>query len=95
MRLGLLAVFPVPIVGVGDGCDRRQTKMLEEESLAELFKAIEKKTGAYSRDHLTHAENCIEHMSQCAQEIRKRLQEWNEKFPYLASWRLIKEILGE
>jgi hypothetical protein len=63
-------------------------------TLADLLKEIEEKRGAYSMDHMKHAENCIEHMSQCAKEIRKKLQEWNEKFPYLASWRLIKEILG-
>jgi len=25
--------------------------------------------------------------------FKKDLQEWNKKFPYLASWRLIKQIL--
>ena len=49
-------------------------KMFEEMTLAELLKEIEEKRGPYNRDPLTHAQNCIEHMSLCAKELRKRLE---------------------
>lgn len=42
----------------------------EEQTLTELFTEIEKKMGAYSRDHLTHATNVINNMSKCGKEIR-------------------------
>lgn len=42
----------------------------QEKTLGELFEVIEKKLGAYSRDHLTHASNVINNMSECGQKIR-------------------------
>lgn len=47
---------------------------LNEMSLDELLKEIENKKGPYSRDVLTHAENVIEYASECAKEIRIRLE---------------------
>lgn len=46
---------------------------IKEMTLDELLKDIETKKGPYSRDQLTHAENVIEHASECAKEIRNRL----------------------
>jgi hypothetical protein len=48
---------------------------MDERTFDELLKDIEEKKGPYSQDHLTHAENVIEHASECAKEIRKRLQQ--------------------
>lgn len=45
----------------------------EEETLDELLSAIEKKLGAYSRDHLTHAANVINSSSENATKIRANL----------------------
>lgn len=42
--------------------------------MIKLLSKIERKEGAYSRDHLTHAENCIKNMSEHAKECLKLLR---------------------
>lgn len=49
--------------------------MDEKETLDELLKSIEMKFGAYSRNHLTHAENVIDSASENAKKIRVNLVE--------------------
>ena len=51
----------------------RNLSFISEMTLDELLKDIEQKKGPYSRDRLEHAGNVIEHASDCAKEIRKRL----------------------
>jgi len=45
----------------------------DEETLDELLSHIEKNLGAYSSDHLKHAENCLEEASERAKNIREKL----------------------
>jgi hypothetical protein len=87
---------------VDNDCERREKKMFEEMTLAELLKEIEEKRGPYNRDPLTHAENCIEHMSLCAKELRKRLEmmfkfatKYRTRSDYPADAKLIEKILGD
>jgi len=47
--------------------------MIEEKTMDELLEMIEKKFGAFSRDHLEHAGNVIDSNSKNAKEIRRRL----------------------
>ena len=47
--------------------------MSDEETLDELLSHIERKLGAYSSDHLQHAENCLEEASERAKKIRANL----------------------
>lgn len=47
--------------------------MSEIETLDELLKHIQEKCGAYSRNHLEHAENCLNEASENAKKIREEL----------------------
>lgn len=46
---------------------------MSEETLDELLKNIQERCGAYSRNHLEHAENCINEASENAKKIREEL----------------------
>lgn len=46
---------------------------LEDMTIDELLEEIIQKKGAYSRDHLIHAENCIDNASKCAKRIKDLL----------------------
>lgn len=45
----------------------------QREEIADLLKPIVRKEGAFSRDQLTHAENCLELASENAQKVLKLL----------------------
>ena len=49
--------------------------MAEKQPIGDLLDEIIEKKGAYSHDHLTHAENVMEKASKNASEIKQRLTE--------------------
>ena len=49
--------------------------MSDEETLKEMFDEIINKMGAYSQDHMEHAENVIENASKNAVKIKAKLIE--------------------
>jgi len=49
------------------------------EKIKLIFKEIARGEGGYSRDHLTHAGNCIENMKKLANEGLTVLGEWQKQ----------------